>query len=223
MKVLKYLPPVASFEEAENIKVHTCKLDTPAALAAFLSTYKGRLYGFSNDLDEVDFDSIDENHTYRVKSAFYDASLTDAHRRQVDDKVLELEVGMAIKRTLDAENPGLAHLHHNEHLGNREFDGIVVHAGNENQDSDAYIIECGYNPGVKKVASVFDKIKRFEAHYKNAPHFATVKKIIPVFGARVFSDAATQYCVDNKIWQVKPNGFGYQVVRYFSQMMKKLK
>jgi len=198
----------------------TKKIHSNLELEFLLRRYQdGCLLGGS-DVDEVDFDSIDENQTYRIKSPYYDAILDDRVRRQVDDKVLELEVGLAVKRELDAVNKGLVHLHSNFHIGNKEFDGIVVHVGNENQESDAYIIECGYNPNIDKVASVFNKIDAFKGSYKSDAHFATVRRIIPVFGARHFRPEVSKYCLKQKIWQVKPNGFGYQLVRHFSGFVK---
>jgi hypothetical protein len=36
------------------------------------------------------------------------------------------------------------------------------------------------------------------------------------------ADSVLKYCVDTKIWHVKPNRLGYRLVRYFSQVAKKL-
>ena len=205
-------------KKIDNVKVQTKKLTSETALDTLLHRYQGSLLGFGSDEDEVDFDSIDEKQTYRIKSELYDAAMDDRLRRQVDDKVLELEVGLALKREFDEMNTDSAHLHPNYILGNKEFDGIIVHVGNEHQDSDAYIIECGYNPSIDKVASVFDKVNAFTANYKSDPHFSRVKTIIPVFGARHFRPEVSAYCLRERIWQVKPSGFGYQVVRYYSRV-----
>ncbi len=218
LKLLSYIPPL----DKKNDKpcIMTKKLNSNLELESLLRRYQGGCLLGGNDVDEVDFDSIDENQTYRIKSAYYDAVLDERVRRQVDDKVLELEVSLVVKRELDAVHKGIVHLHSNYHLGNKEFDGIIVHVGNENQESDAYIIECGYNPDIDKVASVLNKMDTFKASYKSDAHFASVRRIIPVFGARHFRPEVSKYCLKQKIWQVKPNGFGYQVVRHFSKFIK---
>jgi hypothetical protein len=196
------------------------KLD-PEAFREFLSDYRGTLLSLSGKSVRR-FDDIDESEAYRIDSAFYKTQNYRKRRSQVDDDVLELEVGLAVEREINAKHPGSAQLHQNVKFPGVEFDGVVVHVGKEDQDSDAYVIECGYRPGIEKVQSLTDKVKNLSAYHKNVPHFTRVKNIIPVFGARKFDDSVLKYCVENKIWHVKPNGLGYQVVRYFSQMVKKL-
>jgi hypothetical protein len=192
------------------------------AFDKFLSNYRGSLLSLGGKSVML-FDAIDENETYRIDSDFYEAHEYGKRLSQVDDDVLALEVGLVVERELNAANPGSAHLHSNIKFPGVEFDGIVVHAGkDEYQDSDAYIVECGYNPDVDDVKSIHDKVRKFRAHHKEVPHFARVKNIVPVLGARRYEDSVLKYCVDNKIWHVKPNGLGYQLVRYFSQVAKKL-
>jgi hypothetical protein len=147
-------------------------------------------------------------------------------RHQVDDKVLELECGLAVKRSLGND----AHLHTNfitqKNDGNvgMEIDGLVVHSGGEKvPNSQVYFIECGYNPNLSKVKKTLDRMENFKDLAKNYIHFKPATKFFPVFGAKLFSSEVNNFCKTNKIWQVIPSGGGYQIIRNFSIFTKKLK
>jgi hypothetical protein len=51
----------------------TKKIHSDMQLESLLRRYQGGCLLGGSDVDEVDFDSIDENQTYRIKSPYYDA------------------------------------------------------------------------------------------------------------------------------------------------------
>lgn len=163
------------------------------------------------------FEDLQENVVYVGVSPWSNAIMDERTHRQVEAKVLEVEVGLAVKNAIGARS----HIHMNYKFSNEvEIDGIVVHDGGETvDDSVAYIIECGYNPNVPKVDQIFKKMETFKKFAPMDQHFRKVKSIVPIFGARLFSPVASQYCKDKNIWQVFPGGNGYSLIRNFTTCM----
>lgn len=185
--------------------------------------YRCALFKFGDFKNSVEaFEDLQENVVYVGRGPFYQSIMDERTHRQVEAKVLEIEVGLAVKNSIGE----CCHLHMNYSFNNEvEIDGIVVHDGGEDVDNSvAYIIECGYNPDPKKINEVYKKVEKFYKYAKFDQHFRSVKTVVPVFGARLFSAVASQYCKDQKIWQVSPCGNGYSIIRNFStHILRKLK
>ena len=97
-----------------------------------------------------------------------------------------------------------------------EIDALVVHVGGENiSNSTVYFIECGFNPELKKVEGILERLETFKNIVKHEPHFKTSTQFFPVFGAKQFSPIINTYCYQKKIWQVRPSGASYEVIRNY--------
>jgi hypothetical protein len=83
-------------------------------------------------------------------------------------------------------------------------------------------MECGYNPNLSKVKKTLERMEKFKLLAKNEVHFKSATKFFPVF-AKLFSSEVSNFCKSNKIMQVIPSGGGYQLIRNFSLLIRKLK
>jgi len=161
------------------------------------------------------FDDLKNDGIYVVISPYFTAVRDERLRRQVDDKVLEVEAAKSVARALGG-NP---HIHNNfkfEDISGQKFeaDGVVVHQGGENEaNSSVYFIECGYNPELVKVKGILKRLEDFKTFAKNSQHFRNTTAYFPVFGAKNFDPSIDRYCADNSIWQVRPSGGGYALVK----------
>ena len=104
-----------------------------------------------------------------------------------------------------------------------EIDGVIIHEGGHNVvNSSVYIVECGFNPTLQKVQDLLPRLENFKGLIKHNPHFSTTTNFYPVFGARQFSPAVNEFCKRNSIWQVRPSGGGYEVVRNLSTLVRRI-
>jgi hypothetical protein len=161
----------------------------------------------------LEVDDIDPQVTYTLFSR-HDSK----KRHRVEDMVLEYETSMAVKEEL-----GLAaHLHSNYKFMQglktlAEIDGIVVHDGG----TEVAVVECALSPQPEEVDVLLRKIKLFNEHKAEDPHFANVSRVIPVLAGKNWSNAeTTQTCISKGIWRVVPTGKRFGVVRSFSTMAR---
>lgn len=220
-KKITYICPAVSSDEAP--KAITVDIVDQQDFKSFLKERQYELVYESPDgtISERNFDSLEEGRVYSVWSPFLQATSDNKTHRQVEAKVLELEVAFAVKNLL---GPG-AHVHHSFKLKTADKqDGMeidaLVHKGESNvADSEVYFIECGINPTLGKVSNILKRVDTFKASVASHPHFQSVTKFVPVFGARLFSPDVDEFCAANGIWQVRPSpsgSSGYQVTPHSS-------
>ena len=161
------------------------------------------------------FANLKSDGVYTFFGAFYKTNENDSRRRQVDDKVLEFESALAVKKELGP----FAHIHPNvvflDENGNRAMElDAVVHVGEENvPGSTAYIVECSYSPQLGEVQRLAEKVDRFLKFSKKDKHFESVTNVVPVLAGRHWTSDTMKAATAANQWRVHPSGAGYDVVR----------
>ena len=182
---------------------------------------KAHLYRpFESNKVVYKLDELEDGGTYVLGNPYFEAIADERQHRQVEAKVLEEESKFAVMKFLGER----AHDHPIRQLKGQngellmETDGIIIHEGG----SSVYVLECGINPSLQKVQDVLPRLEKFKGLAKHNPHFSTTTNFYPVFGARQFSPAANEFCKRHSIWQVRPSGGGYEVVRNFSTLLRRV-
>lgn len=207
--------------------MHTITFNAQFNLDKFMAMHKGYLYRSFDSKSRIlnELDQLEDGGTYVLGNPYFDAIANERQHRQVEAKVLEEESKSAVIKFLGKG----AHIHPIRELkdesGNSlmEIDGLIIHEGGHNVvNSSVYIVECGFNPALQKVQDLLPRLEKFKGLVKHNPHFSTTTNFYPVFGARQFSPAVNEFCKRNSIWQVRPSGGGYEVVRNLSTLVRRI-
>ena len=213
---------IPAIEKNGVAEVVTVPITSEDELKDFCRDHRGSLKDSANV--KATFKTLKDDGTYTFFGAFYKANENDTRRRQVDDKVLEFESAVAVKKVL-GEN---AHIHPNvvfkdaEGKTTMELDA-VIHVGGENiPGSTAYIVECAYSPQMNEVKVLADKVTKFKVLAKTHNHFRTVTDVVPVLAGRHWAIDTVNAATAAKQWRVFPSAAGYQVVRALHTVTKRV-
>jgi len=163
---------------------------------------------------------------YRFYRAFYKANENEVRRRQVDDKLLELESAVAVKNEIG----GNIRIHSNfifKIVDNSkdksvEIDAIVCDDVELLDDSNnVCIVEAAYSPQSREVNILTGKLSKFMAYAKTDPYFRNVSHFIPVLAGRHWSNEMTSARAA-KQWIVRPSGTGYEVIRALHTVARRI-
>lgn len=175
------------------------------------------------------FDDLVDGSVYYLVNSFYDTVVNNRTRAQVESRVLEEQLSMALVEHLG----GIAHVHRNlkfmdEHSKDTiEFDRIVIHEGADDvPDSVVNVLEFALSPQVEDVKLLLDKVEMFKLHAPFSSHFRSVGTVVPVLGGKMWSDEVIQKCQATNaarvlqgmrpILRMQPSGKGFKVIREFS-------
>ena len=226
--------------EVKNERPMDCKLRVKddAQLEKFLKSNGRGWLTIVNDTISSDavvvqtYDDLVDGSTYYFCNGHYNAVRNSQTRAQVEDKVLEEQVSLAMVNDLGKGAHGKgAHVHRNVKLVDEktkqdiaELDRVVVvHEGGEDvPDSVAYVIECALSPQVKDVKLLLDKMEVFRLHTNSSSHFRSVGKIVPVLAGKMWSEEVIQECKAKSatrvsggmdpILRIQPSGKDYEVI-----------
>lgn len=170
------------------------------------------------------FVDLIDGHTYLMDGGVWKAVTDGKRRQQAEDTLLERETTLTVKSTFEGQN---VHMHHNyiiEETGSRraEYDGLVQIGGATIPNSKVILVECQFNPPIKKIDAILKKIAIFRSHIPYSDHFRTVTDVQAVLGGRIWSPEVIALCKQHNIWRVAPNGYRYTLHRTFFTLCKRM-
>ncbi len=93
---------------------------------------------------------------------------------------------------------------------NNEYDAIVVHVCETNQETTAYIVESTRSPLTGEIDTLLAKVETFREWAPTSTRFKTVTKFVPVLGGRLFPEETISECIVRNVSRVAPTGAGYE-------------
>ena len=171
------------------------------------------------------YDDLVDGSTYFIVNGYSDAVLNSRTRAQVEDRVLEEQVSLAVVK--DIGKGAHVHVHRNVKFTDEngrdeaELDRVVVHKrGEDVPDSVAYVVESALSPQVKDVQLLLDKVKLFQSRVPSSSDFCSVGTVVPVLGGRMWSEEVIQECKAKSgtsggmgtILRAQPSGNDFEVI-----------
>ena len=183
------------------------------------------------------YDALVDGATYSFSNEHFKAVRNRRARAQVEDRVLEEQVSLAMLSDIGEG----AHVHRNLKFVDEktkkdiaELDRVlVVHQGGENvKNSKAFVIEIALSPQPKDVKLLEVTVDKFIQHAPFSPHFRSVVEVVPVLGGKMWSEDVIQECRKTNesrvlrglrpILRIQPSGKDFKVIREFSSLARTL-
>lgn len=168
---------------------------------------------------------LENSATYVLAGGLF-RSRSQSQQRQVDDRVLEGEVALAITRDLgDSAHyyPNVKYLRSSK--DKPDFDAIIIHTdGSDGNEPSALVVECAYCPQLHMVDKLLSKAEMFKSIKTQFPYFSDVtsENVMTILGGTQWSQEVVDKCKQNKVGRVEPRkGFGFRVIRPFCSIALK--